>query len=206
MTPQSNFMVLAPINPKREIELRQLLNSMNRGPGQVEPNNTLIPFADFDTLHFARLIILDDKTTGDVSVYGLTPRRYPLYLAFLGDVDGDANAFLGKLIRRAGKGLGRIFSCCEGFTSNTDLLEWMIRHRAPAIAAYVNWQGRTVRQIQEEAALYEALESHIEKNIAFLQDLAPREVRAKLQSFVNAEKAAARLTLSGERPTPVGWQ
>ena len=67
MTPQSNFMVLAPIIPERETELRQLLDSMNRGPGQVDPNNALLPFAEFETLHFARFVILDDKTT----------RRYP---------------------------------------------------------------------------------------------------------------------------------
>ena len=111
MTPQSTFMVLAPIDPVHEPELRQLLDSMNYGPGRVDPKNELIPFAEFDALHFARFIILDDKTTEDVRVYGLTPRNYPLYLAFLGDVDGDADAFLGKLIKRAGKGLGRIFSC-----------------------------------------------------------------------------------------------
>jgi hypothetical protein len=206
MTPQSNFMVLAPINPKREADLRQLLDSMNRAPGQVEPNNALIPFAEFDTLHFARFIILDDKTTGDVHVYGLHPRSYPLYLAFLGDVDGDPNAFLRKLVGGAGSGLARIFSCCEGFTADTDLLEWMRQRHAPAIAAYVNWRGRTVRQIREEAALYEALESYIEKNIALLQYLAQSEVRAKLQSFVNAEQSAGRLVLSEESPTPIGWQ
>src|SRR6266487_1583405 len=159
MTPQSNFMVLAPVDRARETELRQLLDSMNDAPGRVDPNNDLVPFAEFDTLHFARFIILDDKTTADVHVYGLTPRSYPLYLAFLGDVDGDGNAFLGKLIKRAGKGLVKIFSCCEGFTSDTDLLAWMKQHHAPAIAAYINWRGRTARQIREEAALYEALES-----------------------------------------------
>ena len=149
MTPQSNFMVLAPIDPARETELRQLLDSMNSAPGRVNPNNELIPFAEFDTLHFARFIILDDKTTEDVRVYGLIPRSYPAYLAFLGDVDGDANAFLGKFIRRAKKGLGKIFSCCQGFSANVDLLAWVKQHDGPAIAAYVNWRGRTVRQIRE---------------------------------------------------------
>jgi hypothetical protein len=165
MTPQSQFMVLAPIIPERHTELRQLLDSMNRAPGQVDPNNALLPFAEFDTLHFARFVILDDKTTDDVRVYGLKPRSYPLYLAFLGDVDGDAIAFLGKLIKRAGKGLGKIFSCCEGFGPDTDLLGWMKQHDAPPIAAYVNWRGRTVRQIREEAAVYDALESYITPNL-----------------------------------------
>jgi hypothetical protein len=206
MTPQSTFMVLAAINHAREGELRQLLDSMNNAPGRVNPNNDLIPFADLDTLHFARLIILDDKTTEDVRVYGLAPRTYPLYLAFLGDVDGDADAFLGNLVKRAGKGLARIFSCCEGFTSATDLLKWMKQHDSPAIAAYVNWRGRTVRQIREEAALYETLENYIEKNAAAFRNLPAREVHARLQGFVESEKSAGRLTLSGESPTPVGWQ
>ncbi|PYL09020.1 MAG: hypothetical protein DME33_05515 [Verrucomicrobia bacterium] len=206
MTPQSNFMVVAAIKPEREVELRQLLDSMNRAPGRVDPNNELIPFAEFDELHFARFVILDDKTTEDIRVYGLAPRQYPLYLAFLGDVDGDANAFLGKLIKRAGKGLVRIFSCCEGFTSETNLLAWMKQHHAPAIAAYVNWRGRTVRQIREEAALYEAVQSYIEKNAGTFEGLAPRELHEKLRSFVKAEKSGGRLMLSRENPTPIGWQ
>src|SRR5262249_26659970 len=200
MTPQSNFMVLAPIIPEREPELRQLLDSMNRGPGQVDPNNDLLPFAEFEMLHFARFVILDDKTTEDVRVYGLTPRTHPLYLAFLGDVDGDANAFLGKLIKRAGKGLRKIFSCCQGFAPDTDLLGWMKHHDAPAIAAYVNSRGRTVRQIREEAALYDALENYVDRNNAILHGLRPREVHEKLRTFVNAEKSGGRLTLSKKSP------
>src|SRR6266487_266641 len=198
MTPQSTFMVLAPIDPKRETELRQLLDSMNHAPVRVNSDNELIPFTEFDTLHFARFIILDDKTTEDVRVYGLAPRQYPLYLAFLGDVDGDANAFLGKLIKRAGKGLARIFSCCQGFAPDTDLLDWMKQHDAPAIAVYVNWRGRTVRQIREEAALYEALENYLDRNHATLHGLRPRELNAKLRTFVHVEQSAGRITLSKE--------
>src|SRR5438034_8249033 len=199
-------MVLAAIDAKRDTELRQLLDAMNRAPGRVNSDNELIPFTEFDTLHFARFIILDDKTTEDVRVYGLAPRQYPLYLAFLGDVDGDANAFLGKLIKRAGKGLGKIFSCCQGFAPDTDLLDWMKQHDAPAIAAYVNWRGRTVRQIREEAALYDALENYLDRNHATLHGLRPRELHEKLRTFVNAEQSAGRVTLSKEGPTPIGWQ
>src|SRR5262249_55468724 len=148
-------------------------------------------------------LILDDRTTEDVRLYGLAPRVYPLYLAFLVDMDGDANAFLTSLIARAGKGLTKIFSCCQGFTPETDLLAWMRQHNAPAIAVYVNWRGRTVRQIREEGALYNAIEDYVTKNAAVFQGLAPREFYSKLQSFVNAEKSAGRLTLSPESPTPL---
>ena len=40
--------------------------------------NTLIPFAQFDTLHFARLLILDDKTLEDTRVYGGGPAPTPV--------------------------------------------------------------------------------------------------------------------------------
>src|SRR5438128_252606 len=113
MTPQSNFMVLAAIHRQREEELRRMLESMNDAPGRVNANNTLIPFAQCDTLHFARLVILNDKTVDDVRVYGLPARTYPLYLAFLGDIDGDADAFLEQLAIRVPEGLRSIFSCCE---------------------------------------------------------------------------------------------
>jgi hypothetical protein len=52
--------------------------------------------------------------------------------------------------------LRSIFSCCQGFTTDTDLADWLRRHRNPSIANYINCRGRTVRQVREEAALREA--------------------------------------------------
>ncbi len=51
MTPQSNFMVLAPVAAGRVGELRQLLASMNTAPGVVDPRNSVVPFSKFPTLH-----------------------------------------------------------------------------------------------------------------------------------------------------------
>jgi hypothetical protein len=205
MTPQGNFMILAPIVPSRAAELRGLLDSMNEAPGCVNPNNLLVPFAQFDTLHFARFVILDDKTVGDLRIYGLPVRNYPLYLAFLGDMDGEEEAFLNELVRRASDGLRAIFSCCHGFSGDTDLMAWMKLLRCPASAAYVNTRGRTVRQIREEAALREAIESHLASEASSFEGPPPREIYAQLKRFVEAEKSAGRLTLSDEEATPLGW-
>ena len=134
-------MVLAAIAPPREAELRQLLDSMNDRPGMVNANNALIPFAQFDKLHFSRVLILDDKTTEDARTYGGGPTpTYPLYLAFLGDIDGEENDFLAELAQKAGDGLRKIFACA-GFDPQTDLLVFMKQHRAPPIANYINWRG-----------------------------------------------------------------
>jgi hypothetical protein len=205
MTPQSGFMILAPINRLRETELRGLLASMNDAPGRVNPDNALLPFREFETLHFARFVILDDKTVEDVRVYGMPVRTYPLYLAFLGDTDDDVDAFLGKLVERAGKGLASIFSCCEGFTGGADLVEWMKARNTSAIASYVNCRGRTVRRVREEAALADALEAYCRSHPSALTGIPPREVFTRLRQFVQAEKSAGRLNLTDDNPTPIGW-
>ena len=199
-------MILAPIVPSRLAELRSLLYSMNETLGSVNPNNPLVPFAQFDTLHFARFVILDDKTLGDLRIYGLPVRTHPLYLAFLGDIDGEEEAFLNELVRRAPDGLRAIFSCCHGFAFDTDLMAWMKLLRSPASAAYVNTRGRTVRRIREEAALQNAIESHLAHQASSFEHLPPREIHAQLKRFVETEKSAGRLTLSDEEPTPIDWQ
>jgi hypothetical protein len=198
-------MVVAPIDPRREEELRRVLVSMNDAPGRVNAANPLIPFGEFHALHFARLVVLDDKTLEDVRVYDMPVRAYPLYLAFLGDLDGDPDRFLEELAKRASQGLRAIFSCCEGFTTDTDLVAWMKQHETPSAAAYVNWRGRTVRRIREEAALKKALEEYLQGHASALVGVPPREVFSKVQQFVNAEKSAGRLSLSEDNPTPMGW-
>src|ERR1700687_1848216 len=174
-------MVVAPIDSRREEELRSLLASMNDAPGRVNAANALIPFGEFDTLHFARLVILDDKTLEDVRVYDMPVRAYPLYLAFLGDLDGDPDRFLQDLAQRAPQGLRAIFSCCEGFARDADLVAWMKQHETPPAAAYVNWRGRTVRRIREEAALKKALEDYLQSHAPALTGIPPGEVLSKLQ-------------------------
>jgi hypothetical protein len=199
-------MVLGTIIPEREAELRELLDSMNDAPGHVNPSNALIPFGQFDTVHVARFVILKDNSPEDVIVYGLPRRDYPLYLAFLGNVDGDADTFLEDVARRASSGLRAIFSCCKGCTPEADLFDWMKRNSRLPAAAYTNWLGRTVRRVREEAALHEALESYVQSNAAALAGLSPRDTNAALRRFVDAERSAGRLTLSKESPTPVNWK
>ncbi len=205
MTPQAEFMILAAIQPAREKELRALLDSMTDAPGRVNANNALIPFARLETLHFSRLLILDDTTTEDVRVYGLRPPTYPLYLAFLGDIDGEIDDLFQELANVADAGLRALFSCCQNFIADTDLVLWMKQHRVRSIANYGNWPGRTLRRIREDAALHDLLEEHLQCEARNLQSLPPRQLHAALQRFVRAEESAGRLDLSEEAPTPISW-
>ena len=206
MTPQANFLVLAPLAQGREADLRKLLARMNHRPGLTDPHNPILPFGEFDRLHVARFVILDDPTFGDIAAYGRAPPELPKSLAFLGDCDGPADEFLADLVERAGQGLRQIFAHCEGFTVEADLLSWMKEREKPPAAAYVNWVGRTVRQIREESALRDALAAYLMSNAAAIADDEPRSLRAKLIEFVDAQRRSGLIVLTDPAPTPLGWQ
>ena len=206
MTPQSNFMILAPVTPSRNAELRSLLTQLNHEPGVVNPGNALVPFEQFDRVHFARFVILEDQTLDDIRVYGLPRVELPTYLAFLGDVDGAVEDFFAELVHRAGDGLRSIFKHCDGFTSGADLLPWIKEHNVAPGAAYVNWIGRTVRQVREESALRNALVRFVENNSDSISGMAPAKVRDMLKDFVAGELQAGRLALTPPAPTPLLWR
>jgi hypothetical protein len=205
MSPHSTFMVVAPLDPDRVTSLRALLATMNRRPGVVDPQNPLVPFGRLDRLHFARFVILDDRTLDDVAVYGVPRRDLPISLAFLGDHDGSAREFLADLVDRAGDGLRRIFSHCRDFSADGNLLEWMRAHEQPPAAVYVNWVGRSVRQVREEAALRDALSSYLDGNAAALLGKSPQEKRDALRRFVETEIQAGRLALT-PNPNRFAWR
>lgn len=206
MTPQSNVMVLAPVVEGRAPELRQLLTTMNRSPGVVDPQNALVPFGRLSTVHFARFVVLEDLTTNDISVFGVRPGNYPIYLAFMADFDGERDAFLARLLQIAANGLKQIFSFCEGFNQNTDLRSWIKAYSVPIATNYVNWVGRTSGQVSEELVLHTALVSYVAQNAAALSGKQPQEIHHELRQFVRSEQQAGRLALTATAPTPFGWQ
>ena len=199
-------MILATINPSGEAELRRLLASMNHEPGLLDPLNALVPFGQFDRLHFARILILDDQTLNDITVYDLPRVDYPTYLAILGDCDGPSDELLAEMVERAGDGLRRIFALCDGYTPDIDLLTWIKSNNVSPAANYVNWVGRTVRQVGEEETLRQALEKFLQENSVSLRSMQPRQVRDALKRFVATEEQSGRIILTPPEPTPLGWQ
>lgn len=198
--------MVAAIAPGREASLRKLLDSMNLSPGVVDEANALIPFTAFEKLHFARLALLDDSSMDDLEAFALPRPVLPTYLLFAGDCDCDAETQLAELVERAGEGLRRIFWHCKGFDMRDGLLEWLVAHDRPVGAPYVNWIGRTVRQIHEESALQRALSARA-RSIGDDDRLRtdPQAARRVLVAFVSAEQAGGRLPLTPPAPTPFGW-
>jgi hypothetical protein len=205
MTPQDHFLVVAPVAAGKEPALRALLHSMNAEPGIADPKNSVVPFAQFERLHFARFALLDDALQADLRVHGVEPQHLPTCLVLIGDCDGPADEVLADLAQRAGPGLGRIFGHCEGFADGADLLAWLRAHAQPSAASFVNWVGRTVRQIREESALQRALAARVPRRELAAPGEAER-VRRELVGWVAGELGAGRLALTPAAPTPLDWQ
>jgi hypothetical protein len=205
MTPQSPFTVMAPVVPEREDALRTLLESMNGLPGCADPRNPVLPFGEFAQLHTARLVLLDNATMGDLTLHGL-PRPAPArHLVLMGDCDGPASDCLADMAARAGAGLRQLFSHCERFEPQGDLLAWMRAHDCPTAAFYVHRRGRTVRQVREECALRLALAARVPRQ-PVASGAEARQLRRELIDFVDDEVRAGRLALTPPLPTPPAWR
>lgn len=184
-------MVTAPVRPDRVSDLRDLLATMNSSPGVVDPNNMLVPFGRFENIHVARFVVADDQTLDDRAAFpGALPATERILLIFLADCDGPGDALMERIAMEAGRGLREIFLHCDDFDGGTDLVTWMRAHQTPPTAVYVNWIGRTVRQVREEATLREALQNAL----GGMTERDARQLHAKLRS--------AAVT-SGPKLTPI---
>ena len=205
MTPQSQIYVTAPIAPGKDQELRRLLDSMNVRPGQVRLDNPLFPFSAFAGIHFARWLIVDDKTLGDTALDGGQAATYPQALAFAAEIDGEPEAFFRAMAAKAAPGVTTLFSCCDGFSPGADLAGWLRAHHIRAAAGYVNWVGRSVTKAREEAALYGAVQRHLQREWHTLGHEAPYRIHLRLRELIWEDLNAGRLTLTPDSPTPVAW-
>ena len=60
-------MIIAPLKEGREEDVRKLLDSLNHAaaPGMADADCERFPFRQFDTIHFARFAVIDDRTLID---------------------------------------------------------------------------------------------------------------------------------------------
>src|SRR6266496_3767747 len=164
MIPQDRFVIVASVASGNVAGLRERLAQMNF-PGRAgfaDPDNHLVPFGEFDTIHFARFVVLADNTLGDREAYRKSgypdlPEDEPTYLCFMVDCDGDADELLQHMVQKAGAGLQEIFQYCGYSERDANLLGWLRAHRVKPRASYVNWVGRTVAQVRGEAKLHNLL-------------------------------------------------
>jgi hypothetical protein len=188
--PQDSFTIAAQVRPGQVQALRDLLATMTAQPGTADPHNALIPFARFEQLHYGRLVVLDDLCLGDLAAYGTSFPDAPIWLVFLGDCDGRAAEAIQAIARDAAPGLRQIYAHCTDFSPDVDLGRWMQAHAIPAAVAYVNWVGRTVQNVRQEASLHAALRAHL--------PTAPTG-----PARVQREQLIAAVRAGGKAPTPI---
>ena len=200
MTPQSEFLILAPVRPDKVAGLRALLAGMNAQPGHADPANTLVPFGAFPSLHVARFAVLVDETLDDLKAFDSSFPNAPIYLAFLGDCDGPAEILLDQMAARCAAGLSHIFSFCDGFELGVDVRAWMQARLTPSQAYYVNQIGRTVTQAREEAALHAVLSAELQRARAE-GVTGPERLHQRLRKYVQEHGPS----LTPPAPTPLPW-
>jgi hypothetical protein len=198
MIPQDSFTVVAKIQTDRIDALRSLLKTMNYPDriGFADPANSLVRFCAFETIHYARFVVLADNTLVDRAAYSQPLDNEPTYLCFMVDCDGPADQLLARMAREA-NGLRRIFCHCEDFGETTDMLGWLRARRVRPRASYVNWVGRTVAQVQEEARLHKALREALSKT----SESEPQRLLAELRRL-----AVPTSRLTATPPTPLAWR
>lgn len=183
-------MVAARLDESRVVTVESILRRMNHASGQVNENNALVPFARFAALHVARFAILRDNTLGDRA--SADSADLPIYLAFIGDCDGDGAAMLAEIAHVAEAGLREIFAPCAD-PPDIDLLAWLRAHSCRPEAQYVNWVGRGVMQIRQEQALHTALRAWLIAH-PHTARLSPLALRTQLIQALHA---------SGDAPPPL---
>jgi hypothetical protein len=198
MIPQDRFIILAEVKPRCLDALRGLLSTMTfKGQvGMADPANSLVPFGIYETIHFARFVVLEDHTLNDRAAFGLPLSNEPIWLCFMADCDGPAEALLVRMVAQNSKGLRDIFRHCEGFDGAPDMLDWLKARRVKPIASYVNWVGRTVIQAREEQLLHELLRDAL----SGIQATDPQTIFAQLKSLGKLGN------LTAAPPTPLSWR
>jgi hypothetical protein len=198
MTPQDHLIIVAAVADGGVAGLRALLatTTLPGFPGAADPANAIFPFGQFETIHFARFVVLEDHTLGDRAVYPDLPKTEPTYLCLMIDCDGDGTALMKRIAQQC-PALEKAFAFCADFGAAPDLERWMAAHRIKSAASYVNWVGRTAVQAREEARLRELLREA-------LPQVAVREPRAMLHALRAA--VGPQVSLTPIPPTPSAWR
>ena len=200
-------MVVAPLAAGREAGLRELLDTMNVTPGMADPANALLPFGEFERLHFARFALLHDTTMGDLEAFDL-PRPHvptvPVLSRRMRWTGGRATGRVRGARRR--RAAPHLFSHCEGFGTGARPAGMAQGARACRSAAgYVNRIGRTVQQVRQNSALQRALSSRVPRDAAAAATTR-RRCDASCWPSCRTSRSPGGSSLTSTERTPTGWQ
>ncbi len=196
MQTQGVITVIAEIVPERVSSLVSLLADLSRAlaapAGQSQP---IVDFRSIESVHFARFAVLPEDSRG---------RRH---LAFSVAYDGPRNVHLSELVKKGNAGLIAIYENCVGFPerakiAKTTLLAYLEKNSIRHGALHVGYVGRSVKDVQAEAALRQFIEQKL--------DAAPPSTRSALRArdqiraWVKASEFSWALEPRQEEISPLG--
>ena len=197
-------MVLARVTPGCERSLRELLETMNSAPGMADPANAVLPFGQFERLHFARLAVLDDPTLGDIEAYGIRARACRctsrLSAAVTGPPASASRIWHGARARACAE------SSCTATASTRRATSYLDAGASTSTRRQLHQLGGShgaADQGGKRAATRARRESAAR---AARIGRASAAARRELIDFVDAEVSAGRLGLTPPEPTPLRWQ
>ena len=137
--------------------------------GKMQPNiedNDILPFKSIKSIHFARFVILHKSKEKP---------KYPDYLVFSTNYDGDLDSHLLEIINCPKADIGQIFNCCKGYEnlSEDSRLDWFKKNAKLKAFFYRGTWGLNTEQIHFEEKSRRIAEEHIDslakKNLAAME-------------------------------------
>ncbi len=195
--PQNAVTLRADLDQESEQKLRSLLQSI----AENVANNEVLSFDQLkDTLHFARLLILEGAEH---------PKEYASSLFLLANVDGSAENFLSDLAIKSGAGLDAVFENCTGYPepelrNYATRVQFLKSKMIPAQAFYVNTLGRSAEQVHQEDDLRVALQAFI-KTLNVDSFASANAIREAVIQFVRDNPKLAWAMIPAVKPSFL-WQ
>ena len=191
---QSVLTIAADVDPNGLEAVRAAIAVVHDDPA----GNALLPFAQFDTLHFASLVLAEP------------PWLDRAKLIFECNVDGTVDVWLATLAGGAGAGLDALFAGSPGYPGSADsarLQSWLASHVVLPRAFHIGATGRSLERIRKEAELHQAIDAFLDEQDAAgaLGGAAPASVRTSVQQMVRSDPT---LRWAQERPGPrqTAWE
>jgi hypothetical protein len=185
---QTVFTVITKVDPAKVDALKAVLDEI----GADAAHNGVLPLAGFDTLHFASMVLAQGGAL-------------PPTLIFEQNVDGELDDWLPVLVSGARPGLDAVYANCVGFPgggSEEEVRAYLAEHAVRPGAYHIGATGRSLARIRQEAVLRNAIEGHLDSQVAAgTLPADPGTVRSSVQTFVQADPGFSWANTSPPRET-----
>lgn len=189
-THQYAMAVVVPVKADQGQRLRRRLRSINEetiAKMQGRPTPTAIPFHEMESVHYARLVLIDESEQHDDPAFLVLSTNYDGAIgASQRNEERARAAHIDELVNKAYKGFDKVFACCEGYEGGSppETLVAFLAHserQVPPETFYVGSSGRSRQQIFDEINLREKIEEAADRVTKRQKDDAtPDDVRDQI--------------------------